>query len=138
MMRKVIFRSLVGATAALALLGQGCVTRSITVRSDPPGAKTYLDGKYIGDTPVTTPFQHYGSRKIRLEEKGSRIRSEIVRIRAPWYQLFPLDLICELLVPYRFRDEREFSFDLQAPDKDRKTLLERATQERERLQEPAP
>ena len=50
-----------------ATLG-GCVLRSLTVNSEPPGAMVYLDDELIGETPVTTTFTYYGTRKITLEK----------------------------------------------------------------------
>ena len=42
--------------AVLGLVAAGCVERTITVRSDPPGALVYLDDVERGETPCTFRF----------------------------------------------------------------------------------
>jgi hypothetical protein len=129
-----------GRTAALAaaavvfLLVPGCVSRSITVRSEPSGADAYLDDRYIGKTPVTVPFRHYGVRRIRVKKKGYRTTGKSVTIDPPWYQIMLLDLICEVLIPYKFEDKRVYSLQLEKPDMDKKGLMKRARREREFLE----
>ena len=46
----------------------GCVLRSLTIDSSPAGAMVYLDDEPVGETPVTTTFTYYGTRKITLEK----------------------------------------------------------------------
>ena len=121
---------------ALVLLCQGCVTRTIRILSKPPGARAYLDGKYMGDTPVKADFTDYGIRRIRLEKEGFQTVSRRVSISPPIYQRFPLDIFCELVLPFRLEDERVFSFKLSDPDLDKKGLLERASEERKFLYQP--
>jgi hypothetical protein len=121
------------AALAVLLLVPGCVSRFITVRSDPSGADAYLDDRYIGKTPVTVPFRHYGVRRIRVKKKGYQTTAKSVTIDPPWYQIMLLDLICEVLIPYRFEDKRVYSLQLEKPDKDKKGFLERARREREFL-----
>ncbi len=119
--------------AACALLLQGCVVRSITVKSDPAGARAYLDDAHIGNTPVTVSFQHYGTRRIRVEKEGFETASRVVEINPPWYQVIIVDLICEVLVPYKFHDKRVYSFQLEETVQDKKGFLERARSHRKQL-----
>ena len=51
---------------ALAAAGCGHVERYIVVQTDPPGAPAWVDEEYVGLTPVTYEFQHYGRRRIRV------------------------------------------------------------------------
>ena len=112
---------------------QGCVSRSMTIKSEPEGANVYLDGKYLGKTPVRADFKYYGHRRVRLEKEGLQTLTKRVKIRAPWYQIFPLDFFCEVLVPCRFKDEREFLFALEPPGHQKEDLLKRANEQREFL-----
>lgn len=123
------------ATVALLLLaaGQGCVSRSMTIKSEPEGASVYLDDKYIGETPVTIKFKDYGTRGVRLEKKGLQTLRKRIRVTPPWYQRFPLDFLSEVVIPHRFEDEREFSFSLTAHEQERKGFLRRANEKRKRV-----
>jgi hypothetical protein len=115
------------------LLLQGCVARSITIKSEPRGARAYLDDSHIGTTPVTVPFRHYGTRRIRVEKEGFETASRVVEMNPPWYQVIILDLICEVLIPYKFHDKRVYSFQLEKAVPDKKGFLERARNERKQL-----
>ena len=122
---------------AMALLlltvSQGCVSRSMTIKSEPVGARLYLDGKYLGETPVTVKFKDYGTRGIRLEKKGMQTLRRHIKVTAPWYQIFPLDFLSEMVLPHNFEDEHEFSFSLATPDQEKKDLLRRANKKRKAL-----
>lgn len=97
---------------ALFLLQTGCVQRRITIRSNPPGALVYIDDTEIGTTPCSTSFIYYGKRKIRLVKDGYETLTVEQRFWPPWYEVFPLEVITENLVPYEFRDERNLMFSL--------------------------
>lgn len=134
-------RSIVPLAVGVLLLlaaSQGCVSRSMTIRSEPEGARVYLDGKYLGETPVRADFKYYGHRRIRLEKEGLQTLSKRVKMRAPWYQIFPFDFFCEVLVPHRFKDEREFSFSLKPPEHQKENLLQRANEQRKFLFQDTP
>ena len=53
---------------AIIFAFSGCVTRSITVKTEPSNALVYLDNELIGESPVTVPFTYYGTRKIMIEK----------------------------------------------------------------------
>jgi len=118
----------------LCLLAQGCVERTIEIRSDPPGAHAFLDRTWKGRTPLTVPFGHYGVREIAVELEGFRPLARVETISAPWYQIFPLDFFFECLFPFTLHDRRVFEFRLEKTgspvgalkEKDREELLERA------------
>ncbi len=105
----------------------GCVQRRLTIRSNPPGARVYIDGYEIGTTPCSTPFIYYGTRQIRLVKDRYETLTVYQKIGAPWYQLFPLDFVSENVVPTEIRDERALEFQL-VPQRVASTeqLLERA------------
>jgi hypothetical protein len=143
--------------AALLLLG-GCVERTIEIRTDPPGARVYVDGLYRGRTaePLTDasgafqrwkaktlviPFDHYGTREIVLVHEGYAPRTALEKIRPPLYQIFPLDFIFECLVPFTLRDRNVYSYRLSKlplPDssqlaRERRGLAARAEKMRKEL-----
>jgi hypothetical protein len=93
----------------------GCVERSLTIDSDPPGAAVFLDGESLGSSPVTVPFTFYGRREVLLRKVGYRNIRRIERVRAPWYQWFPLDLLSEAVWPGTIHDRRSFLYRLE-PD----------------------
>ena len=90
----------------------GCVHRRLIIRSNPPGALVYVDEQEIGRTPVATPFVYYGTRTIRLELDGYETVKEKHRIRAPWYQVPPLDFISDNFTRRDIRDDRVLEFQL--------------------------
>lgn len=114
------------ALGVLACL-PGCVQRRMTIRSNPPGALVYIDDNEIGTTPISTDFVYYGTRKIRLVKDGYETLTVLQPVRAPWYQIPPLDFFSENLVPGEIRDRRTLTYQLHPqmvtpPDQ----LLERA------------
>ncbi|WP_298630189.1 RodZ domain-containing protein [uncultured Thermus sp.] len=65
---------------------------SLEVASEPPGARVYLDGFYLGQTPLKSPPLEGGRRVIRLEKPGYEpFQEEVVldRDRALRYRLSP-------------------------------------------------
>ena len=122
-----------GLLAALAMVG--CVERTITVRSDPPGARVYLDDVERGETPVTFPFDFYGHRELVLQKDGYETAKEIIEVKAPIHSVFPLDIFFDLIWPLTIEEDHPYEVALQErtrPDPDK--LLFRARQLRERLQ----
>lgn len=90
----------------------GCVSRRLTIRSNPPGAMVYIDDQEIGVTPVSTSYIYYGGRKIRLVRDGFETVTVIQEIPAPWYQYFPIEFVADNVVPWEIRDERTLDFTL--------------------------
>jgi len=84
----------------------------MTIRSNPPGAFVYVDNYPIGTTPVSTNFTHYGTRSIRLVKDGFETQAVEERIKAPWYEIPPLDFVSENLVPGEIRDHRTFTYQM--------------------------
>ncbi|MFQ5655581.1 MAG: PEGA domain-containing protein [Planctomycetota bacterium] len=124
----------VAIAAALAL--SGCVDRWLVIRSEPSGARVFIDGRERGVTPHREPFHFYGTREIllRLEDPedagGPSYRSESrqVEVKPPWYQRFPIDLFAEHLWPGTLVDTHSVEFHLKPLDAGalREELLEEA------------
>jgi len=85
----------------------------MTVMSNPPGATVYLDGKEMGRTPFSANFDHYGKREFRIVKQGYETKTELQRVRAPWYQWVGLDFVSEVLLPGKLTDRKYYEFDLQ-------------------------
>mgnify|MGYP002634039193 CR=1 FL=1 len=98
----------------------GCVERALLIRSDPAGARVFLDGKDVGSTPARVPFDHYGTREVMVRweptERGEgpayAPETRLVPVSAPWYQWFPVDLFSEFVWPGTIVDERVIEFTL--------------------------
>lgn len=86
----------------------------MTIRTNPPGAKVYVDDydDAIGTTPISRNFTYYGTRKIRLVKDGYETLTVMQPIRSPWYQIPPLDFVTEILLPGELHDRRTLSYQL--------------------------
>ena len=121
--------------AALLLLGGCGVERTLTVRSDPPGALIYLNGEEAGRTPMRKSFLWYGTYDVQLRKEGYVTRSEETKVWAPWWQIPPIDLLAEL-VPLPLQDNHTVSYRLRpAPEEqaDPHRVIQRAVEMRSRL-----
>lgn len=118
------FAAVAVCAAVLTLGSTGCVDRFLLIRSDPPGARVFLDARPVGTTPVQIPFEHYGSHEILLRhatsEQGREVHYEsvaqIVDVDAPWYQWFPIDLAAEFLWPGTITDQHEVTIHMTPQD----------------------
>jgi hypothetical protein len=99
--------------AAIACASQvGCVTRRLTIISDPPGATVFLDNEEVGITPCSVSYIYYGTRQIMLVKDGYETRTVMQELPAPWYEYFPLEFVSENFIPYDLRDERTVQYTL--------------------------
>jgi hypothetical protein len=96
----------------VCLTQSGCVRRRMTIRTNPPGAVAFVDDQRIGETPVSTPFTYYGTRKIQLFKDGFEPLTVKQRFPVPWYEYPPLDFLVENLWTREIRDERVVDFDM--------------------------
>ena len=118
----------------LPLAGCG-VERTLTVRSDPPGALVYLNGKEAGRTPMRKTFLWYGTYDVQLRKEGYVTKSARTRVWAPWWQIPPIDLLAEL-VPLRLQDNHVVRYRLRQQSEqhtDPEQVIERAVRMRRRL-----
>jgi hypothetical protein len=98
---------------ALACLGPGCVSRRMTIRSDPPGALVEVNGERLGITPVSTDFTYYGTREITLSMPGYETLTLQQPVPPPWYQIFPIEFVADNLLPFRVTNRHDFSYRLR-------------------------
>jgi PEGA domain len=113
---------------ATVLLGLcGCVERRYTIRSDPPGALAVVNGEEIGVTPVSRSFTYYGDREVTLHLDGYQTQTIIQPINSVWWDNYFTEFFTENLIPYTFRDEREYLYQMAPLTKpDQNDLLARA------------
>ena len=89
----------------------GCVRRSLTIRTDPPGALVYVNDELKGKSPVTYDFVWYGWHRVMVRKEGYERVEDRKQLRAPVYLWIPLDLAMELL-PFPIRDTRTWEYKL--------------------------
>ena len=112
---------------AIVLALAGCVERTITVRSNPPGALVTVNEVEQGRTPVTFPFTWYGDYRVLLELPEYQTLETHRNTPAPIYQWPVLDFVSEVLLPFTFHDRHDWEFTMtpQAPV-DEDALIDRA------------
>lgn len=113
--------------ALLCVVSSGCVERQMTLVTEPSGAVAYYNGESVGRTPTTFHFTYYQPADLRFERDGCRTLRVIQPVKAPAYQVFPLDFFAEVLWPFTIRDEHTFRYTLEpAEDTTVEALVERA------------
>jgi len=118
--------------AAVAILPAGCVRRTLTVRTEPAGARVFLNDHEVGTSPVSVDFTWYGDYDVIVRMNGYETLKTHHEIKPPWYQVPPIDFVAEILVPFEIHDEREASFTLRPmAEIDPETLLQDAVELRE-------
>jgi hypothetical protein len=119
----------------LVLMLCSCVERFIYINSKPDGATCYIDGKKVGRTPCKIKFIWYGKREIFLEREGYKSIRRIESINPPWYQIFPIDFITDVVIPFKIRDERRFFYRFKPQERlDPEGLKRRASEFKKRLE----
>ena len=91
----------------------GCVSRRMTLVSNPPGAMVLLEGREIGYSPASVDFTYYGTRRVTMIKDGYETKSDLVTVSAPWYQWPVIEFFTDNLSPRRITDRRVYTFDLQ-------------------------
>jgi hypothetical protein len=105
-----------GWLAALVCLAgvTGCVERRFVITTDPPGAIVY-DEKHLplAAAPADRQFTYYGTYRFTIVRDGYQTLVVDEHVRPPWYEIFPLDFVSEILVPLTISDVRRFHYSLQ-------------------------
>jgi len=91
----------------------GCVHRRMTVRTNPPGARVFAEGKEVGFTPVSLDFTYYGTREITLVKDGYETKTVYPKLKTPWYQYLPFEFVTDNLSPVKINNRHEFLYSLQ-------------------------
>ncbi len=137
-------RRVLATLGLLTLAGAlpGCLSRTMVITSNPPGATVFLNDVEVGRTPVEVEFEWYGVYDVRLRLEGYEPLVTGREARAPLHELPVIDFFTTL-APVRFRHRVEWHFDL-TPSQERTLdsealeagLLERARETRGRVDVP--
>jgi hypothetical protein len=116
---------LIVAAALYSAAGSGCVSRRMTVISDPPGALVEVDGTRLGLSPVSRDFTYYGTHEIRMSMPGYQTLVVQQPTRTPWYQMGPAEFFSDNFLFRHVTDSHVFSYRMQplSPDADNESSL---------------
>lgn len=114
------------------LLATGCVERTISITSDPEGARVYLNDEEVGSTPCRVKFLHYGTYDVRLVKEGYEPLHEPAEAEVPLYDLPGPDFFAEAL-PINFKSNIEWHFEMTPVREDPEAMIQRGRQMRARL-----
>ena len=99
----------------LVVLNTGCVFRRMTVMSDPPGARLFVNNVEVGTTPCNVPtnaFIDLGNYKFTLFKDGFEPLEVLQPVPPKWYEYPGVDVFSEL-GPWMVRDLRVFNYQMQ-------------------------
>lgn len=120
---------------AMLVLGTGCVYRRMTILSDPPGARVFVNNIEVGTTPCNVPtnaFIDHGNYKFTLFKAGFEPLEVLQPVPPKWYEYPGIDAFAEL-GPWVTRDHRIFTYQLQpAREKSGDELKQQADEFRQR------
>ena len=120
----------------LSGLVAGCVERTLTITSEPPGALVYVSSVEVGRTPVKMPFTWYADYEVILRLQGYKTLKTHLKVDPPIYDVPPLDLLSEL-APWTYHVHRHGHFKLtKAALPSDAELIRRADALRDRALEP--
>lgn len=128
---------------ACTLVLPGCLTRRITVTSNPAGATVWLNDAEVGRTPLSTDFTYYGDYDVRVKLEGYEPINQRMTAKIPLHEVPPFDLVAEA-VPATIDHEVKWHFDLvpaletsMPREQYEKELLERAADLSTKVERPA-
>ena len=96
---------------AAAMLLPGCLERTISITSTPPGARVWVNDVEVGTTPVEMDFTYYGSFDVRLRRDGYEPLSMKQKVEPPLAERPVIDLFAEA-IPTKFENRVAWHFDL--------------------------
>lgn len=123
-----------GLVLLFVLIGTatGCVRRTITITTDPPQARVFLNDQEIGRSEVSTDFLWYGDYDIAIRKEGYETIQTNWTIKPPWYQWIPFDFFAEVLWPGWIHDAHKQHYVLvPAASPTEAEVIERAQAERD-------
>ncbi|HMO36283.1 MAG TPA: PEGA domain-containing protein [Gemmatales bacterium] len=89
--------------------------RRMTILSDPPGARVFVNNVEVGTTPCSVPtnsFIDYGNYRFTLFKDGFEPLTVLEPVPPDWWQYPGLDFFAEIS-PFDNRDRRIFTYQLQ-------------------------
>ena len=81
----------------LMIISAGCVRRTLTVTTDPPGALVFLNGVEAGRSPLERDFTYYGTYDVAVRKDGYETLKTKGKVIAPWWQWVPFDFFAEFI-----------------------------------------
>ena len=90
----------------------GCLERTVTITSEPPGALVMLNDEEIGRTPVETGFKYFGVYDVRLQREGYEPIATEREAVAPIWEYPVIDLLA-IAAPWRVKTAIKWHFDLE-------------------------
>ena len=109
----------------LPLLCTGCVRRTISIITEPPGALVWLNDREVGRTPIEVEFLYYGTYDVRIVKDGYEPLITSGRADAPLWDMVGIDLAAELL-PLELHSRIEWIYQLEPAMFDEPGLIQRA------------
>ena len=103
----------------------GCVTRTISITSEPGGALVWVNDREVGRTPLEFEFLYYGEYDVRVERDG---REPIMTTRwasAPAWSVPVVDETVEAFSKNKHIDVL-WHFDMEPRNDNPELLLQRA------------
>jgi len=126
-------RAIVLLIVGAVVSSTACVRRTITITTEPPNARVFLNDQEVGRSAVTTDFLWYGDYGVTIRKEGYETLQTNWVIKRPWYQYMPLDFFSEVLWPGQLHDTHSQHYVL-APEKipTQEELIGRAVETRDR------
>ncbi len=81
--------------AAMCCSG-GCLKRTISVTTEPPGALVWINDVEVGRTPLETDFTFYGTYDVRVRREGYEPLITSAKAKTPVQELPGVDLLAEV------------------------------------------
>ncbi|MBI1827636.1 MAG: PEGA domain-containing protein [Planctomycetes bacterium] len=123
----------------ILFLFPACVRRTMTITTEPPNARIFLNDQEIGRSEVNTDFLWYGDYDIVIRKEGYETLKTHWQIDPPWYEQIPLDFFSECLWPGQIHDQHVAHYILhesQIPPTEE--VVKRAEELRQQVTEPGP
>jgi CRISPR/Cas system-associated exonuclease Cas4 (RecB family) len=70
-----------GGTGRGAPAGAEASDAVLVIKSSPPFAEAYVDGRYVGVTPVRVNLLETGNHRVRLKAKGSSAFDTLIALK---------------------------------------------------------
>lgn len=117
---------------AAASVSGGCLKRTISVTTEPPGALVWINDVEVGRTPLETDFTFYGKYDVRIRREGYEPIITSAKAKTPVQELPGVDLLAEA-APVRLHNVVRWHWNLvplaeqsQSKEQAEKDLLDRA------------
>lgn len=90
----------------------GCLQRTITVTSEPPGAVVWINDNEVGRTPVDVDFTYFGKYSVRLRREGYEPVVDVRNVKKPVHEWPGIDVVTEA-VPANIHHRVRWHYDLE-------------------------